>query len=127
MIPCLVVLVLANPEMLQDVLCAWDSAGAPEVTVLESTGLARINALFGCDDLPLFPSLRIFLEHRESMHNTIFSVLDSDALVDTLIAATQSVVGDLSQPGRGILFVVPLSRVVGYRPRQEADQQDGSV
>jgi nitrogen regulatory protein PII len=124
MMPCLVVLVLAKPEMLQDVLRAWDSAGAPGVTVLESTGLGRLDALFGRDDLPLFPSPRIFLEHRESVHNTIFSVLDSDSLVDTLIAATEKVVGDLSQPERGILFVVPLSRVVGYRPDREASQKD---
>ena len=125
MMPCLIVLVLARPEMLQDVLRAWNNAGAPEVTVLESTGLGRLSALFGRDDLPLFPSPSIFLEHRESVHNTIFSVLDSDALVDTLIAATQSVVGDLTQPGRGILFVVPLMRVVGYRLPPEAHQQDG--
>ena len=125
MMPCLIVLVLARPEMLQDVLRAWDSAGVAEITVIESTGLGRLNVLFGRDDLPLFPSPRIFLEHRESVHNTIFSVLDSDALVDTLVAATQSVVGDLSEPGRGILFVVPLTRVVGYRRPQEADQQDG--
>ena len=122
MMPCLVVLVLAKPEMLQDVLHAWDDAGAPGVTVLESTGLGRIDALLGRDDLPLFASPRIFLEHREAVHNTIFSVLESDSVVDTLIAATESVVGDLSEPERGILFVVPLSRVVGYRPDQKADQ-----
>jgi nitrogen regulatory protein PII len=118
--PCLVVLVLAKPEMLQDVLRAWDDAGVSGATVLESTGLGRLDALIGRDDVPLFPSPRIFLEHREAVHNTIFSVLDSDSLVDTLIAATQSVVGDLSEPDRGILFVAPLSRVVGkIRPSRD--------
>jgi hypothetical protein len=118
MTPCVVVLVLARPEALQDVLHAWERAGAPGVTALESTGLSRLNELFGRDDLPLFPSPRSLLETSEVVHYTLFSVLDSDALIDKLIAVTEEVVGDLSEPDRGILFAVPVTRVAGYRARQ---------
>jgi nitrogen regulatory protein PII len=114
--PCLVVLVLAQPEKLSDVLRAWQDAGAPEATVLESTGMGRVSEFFRRDDVPLFPSLRALDECRECVHNTIFCVLDSDDLGESLIAATQRVVGDLSQPNVGIMFVVPVARVVGYRP-----------
>ena len=77
---CLVVLVLAQPEMLTGVLQAWQDAGAPEATVLESTGLGRINALFGRDDLPLFPSFRSLSTCEECVHNTVFSVVDSEEM-----------------------------------------------
>lgn len=120
----LVVLVLARVEMLQDVLQAWQDAGAPDATVIESTGLARISRLFGRDDVPLFPSLADLSEGGQSVHHTIFSVVDSDSLIDSLINATQAVVGDLSQPDRGILFVLPVVRVVGYWARHQENQQD---
>jgi nitrogen regulatory protein PII len=115
----LVVLVLGKTEMLQDILRAWQDVGAAEATVLESTGLGRVSHLLGRDDVPLFPSLRALSEDREFIHNTIFSVVDSDAMVDRLIAATERVTGDLSQPNRGILFVMPVARVVGYRPNEQ--------
>lgn len=127
MIHYLVVLVLSHPEMLQGVLKAWQDAGAPGATVLESTGLGRVSRLLGQDDMPLFPSLRALSERPELTHNTIFSIVDGEAMVDKLIAATESVTGDLSKPNRGILFVVPLSRVVGYRPRQQEDQQGSAT
>ncbi|MBI5956839.1 MAG: hypothetical protein HY871_07535 [Chloroflexi bacterium] len=46
-------------------------------------------------------------------HNTLFSVVDDEAVIERTIAATQRIVGDLSQPNTGILFVLPVSRVVG--------------
>jgi nitrogen regulatory protein P-II 1 len=117
--PSLVVLVLAKPEKLPDVLQAWQDAEAPEATVLESTGLGRVSEFFGRDDVPLFPSLRALDECRECIHHTVFSVVEDDGMVDRLIAATEGVVGDLSQPNTGIMFVVPVARVIGYRPAQE--------
>ena len=116
----LVVLVLAQPGKLPEVLQAWQDSGVAEATVIESTGLGRVRQMFGRDDLPLFASLRALSEYGESAHNTVFSVVDNDALVDRLVAVTQSVVGDLSEPNRGILFVVPLARVIGYRLPQKA-------
>ncbi len=109
----LLVLVLDNAELLHDVLQAWEDAGVPGATVLESTGLRRVAAMFGRDDMPLVPSLRDLSERESDAHRTIFSVLDDEKIIDKAIAATERVVGDLSQPHTGILFVVPVTRVVG--------------
>ena len=109
----LLVLVLDNTELLRDVLQAWEDAGVPGATVLESTGLRRVTDMFGRDDLPLLPSLREITEKEHAAHRTIFSVIDDDAIVERAIAATERVTGDLSQPHTGILFVVPVVRVVG--------------
>lgn len=115
----LLVLVLDDETLLRDVLQAWEDAGAPGATVLESTGLRRVTDFFGRDDMPLFPSLRELAQKEHSMHRTIFTVLDAEALVEKVIAATERVVGDLSQPHTGILFVVPVARVVGGRMSQK--------
>jgi len=119
----LLVFVLDDEALLNDVLHAWEKAGAPGATVLESTGLRRVTDLFGRDDLPLLPSLRELAEKENCTHRTIFTVLDADALVDKVIAATESVVGDLSQPHTGILFVVPVVRVVGGQMSQKRAHQ----
>ena len=119
----LVVFVLDNPELLRDLLRAWEEAGVPGATVLESTGLRRVVTLLSRDDVPLLPSLRELTERAECAHRTLFCVIDDDAIVERLIAATERVVGNLSEPDTGILFVVPISRVVGgQRSRQPGGQ-----
>jgi hypothetical protein len=43
-----------------------------------------------------------------------FSAVEDD-LVDALITAANSVLGDLNEPNSGILFVLPIERTVGVR------------
>jgi hypothetical protein len=108
-----VVLVLDKPDLLHLVLQAWRDAGAGSATVLESMGSHKMIRLFCRDDMPLFPSLHNLAEDREHTNRTIFSFVDSDAVVERMIAATEGVVGDLSQSDTGILIVLPVARVVG--------------
>jgi nitrogen regulatory protein PII len=71
------------------------------------------------DDLPLMPSLMNLLKSREERHRTLFTVVDSEEKVDQLIEATQKIIGDLNNAHNGVLFVLPVSRVVGLRGGQE--------
>ncbi len=112
----LVVLVLDNPDQCPDVLRAWDETGVPGATILESTGLARMQKAIW-DDLPLVPSVRDLLGTRELHHRTIFTVVQDEKAVDCVIAATQEVIGDLNTHHTGILFVVPVVRVLGLERR----------
>lgn len=114
----LVLFVLDDVNLGPDVLDAWVAAGVSGITILESTGLARIQERGGLqDDLPLMPSLRALLHRREEHHRTLFSIVEGEAMVDKLIAATEAVVGELSRHNTGILFAWPLSHVVGV-PRR---------
>ncbi|MEZ4641781.1 MAG: hypothetical protein R3E31_03390 [Chloroflexota bacterium] len=61
------------------------------------------------------PSILNLMRTREEHHRTLFTVVDSDELVDKIIAATQSVIGDLNAPNKGVLFVLPVNRVIGVR------------
>ena len=69
------------------------------------------------DDIPLMPSLRDLLTSEELSYRTLFSVVPDEEAVDRVIAATEAVVGDLSLPNSGFLFVVPVSRAVGLQNR----------
>jgi len=110
----MVLLVLHNPDKLKDILEAWEKAGVPGVTVLHSTGIGRLRqhpSLW--DDLPLLPRLEDFYKHEELLGRTLFTVVRDELRVDEVIRVTQSVRGDLSRPGTGLLVVFPLMRVYG--------------
>jgi hypothetical protein len=110
----LVVFVLDDVNLGPDVLDAWVAAGVGGITILESTGLARIQEKEGLrDDIPLMPSLRSLLNRREEHHRTLFSIVEGEAMVEKVIAATEEVVGKLNTPNTGIMFAFPLTHVVG--------------
>lgn len=111
----MVLLVLDDINLCSSVLDAWEAAGASGVTILGSTGLGRVRKAALRDDLPLFPSLANLLRGHEEEHRTLFTVVENEALVDALIDATQEITGDLSEPEKGVLFVLPVSRAVGLR------------
>jgi len=49
-------------------------------------------------------------------HNrTVFSVVGDAETLDRVIAASERIVGDFGRPGTELLFVVPVSRVLGLR------------
>lgn len=108
----LLVCVVNNLEECPDILDAWEAAGAPGVTILESTGLGRVRSAVR-DDLPLLPSLRDIFASQESHHRTLFTVIEDEATLEKIIAATESIAGDFSRPHTGLLFVVPVTRVLG--------------
>ena len=112
----LVLFVLSNPEKLEDVLSAWEAAGASGATILASTGLGRLrrNSLL-CDDFPLIPSLEDLFRREETSSRTIFTLVEEEATVEKVIEATRQIVGDFSLPNTGILMVLPISRVVGLK------------
>ncbi|HEY63001.1 MAG TPA: hypothetical protein G4O02_00360 [Caldilineae bacterium] len=114
----LLVFVLDNLEQCPDVLKAWEAAGASGVTILESTGLGRLRRAVR-DDLPLLPSLRDLLASRELHHRTLFTVVEDEETLDRIIAATEQLIGDFSRQHTGLLFVVPVVRVIGMKKRQQ--------
>lgn len=109
----MILLILDDVNQCSSILEAWEAQGVGGVTILESTGLGRVRKLSIRDDIPLMPSLSRLLQNREERHRTLFSVVQDEAMVDKVIAATESVLGDLEQAHNGVLFVLPVSRVMG--------------
>jgi nitrogen regulatory protein PII len=117
----LVVLVLDDPDRCHDVLDAWEAAGAPGVTILDSYGLGRVRRAGIRDDVPIMPSLADLLRRQEDSHRTLFSVVEHQAQVVAIIQATEAVLGDLSRGHTGLLFTVPVSETRGLQKRRERD------
>lgn len=114
----LIVLVLDNPDRTREVLDAWEAAGAPGVTILDSSGLGRARRAGIRDDIPLIPSLGDLFRREEDRHRTLFSVVPDQARVEAIIRATQAVVGELDRDDTGLLFVLQLDQVVGLPKRR---------
>jgi nitrogen regulatory protein PII len=117
----LVVLVLDDPDRCRDLLDAWEAAGAPGVTILDSSGLGRVRRAGIRDDIPLMPSLSDLFRRQEDHHRTLFSVVKDQSQVEAIAQATQAVVGELDRGHTGLLFVVPVSQVYGLHKRRESD------
>ncbi len=105
----MVILVLDDVDKLEDVLVAWRKAGSGGVTILESTGAARLLARAGArDDMPMFPGLRNLLTRQEEHHRVLFTTLRSDVDIEAFFDATEAVVGDLERPHTGVIFALPV-------------------
>lgn len=111
----LVVFVLDNPDCCQDVLDAWEKAGAKGITILESTGIGRIRQAGMRDDMPLMPSLSDFLKSTETHNRTLFSVVEDLDTAHALVKSAQNIVGDLEKPNTGMLFIAPLVEFYGLK------------
>jgi len=109
----LILFVLDNPDKLEDLLNAWEETGTGGVTVLSSTGMHRLNAGVIRDDIPLIPGLDDFYKRVEDYHRTLFTIVKDEEMLNKIVDATQSVVGDLNKPNTGILVVLPTAQVYG--------------
>ena len=119
----MVLAIINELERCPDVLDAWEALEVPGITILNSTGLGTVKATNIRDDLPLMPSLSELFRSKETHHRTIFTVVDSEELVERLIVETQRVIGDLDQPHNGALFVLPVHRAVGLSGAKRRAQQ----
>ena len=104
----LVVFVLKKEELLGDVLTTFKEAGIEDATIIDSVGMEKVLAY----DVPLFAELRNMLKEAHLYTRTIFAVVE-DEIIDELIKLLEDVCGDLSQPGNGTFFVIPVEKIKG--------------
>ena len=114
----IILFVLQDGEKIQAILDAWEEAGISGATVLYSTGIGRIRESQALrEDIPIMPSLEDFYPSPSKLGHTLFTITDDESLVEKVIRATESVVGDLNEPNQGILVVMPTSQIYGMKKR----------
>ena len=119
----LVVLIVDDIDDCPAILDAWEAAGVLGITILASTGLGHMRRAGLRDDMPLMPSLQDLFESEEVHHRTLLSVVDSQELVDKMVAIAQQVIDNLEEPHTGFLFVVPVIQAYGLG-KHRTDRSD---
>src|SRR3989304_9892275 len=110
----LIIVFLHNPNLLEELMEAWDQEGVNGATILFSVGMGQFLEKLGLrDDIPLIPSLEDFYEASEKLSRTIFATVKEEALIDRIVDATQRVMGDLNMPETGMLLVMPVLKAYG--------------
>ncbi len=107
----MVMLILDDPERLDEVLEAWHKIGVSGVTIVETSSFFRrqgkkLGARY------LFGFSRV-VQQTEEGHYALLSVVPGEASVQECIEATESIVGNLDNPNTGILTAWPLPIVKG--------------
>ncbi|MGD2136489.1 MAG: hypothetical protein PVF27_10025, partial [Gemmatimonadales bacterium] len=86
-------------------------------TVVSSEGMAHL--IDG--DLPVLAGLQTVLAGGRPQNAMILSLVESPELLERAIHLVRDVTGGLEAPGAGVLFTVPVSRVVGLDRRGGGD------
>lgn len=126
----LVILITAQVENGMEVAQSWQETGAPGVTIVRTHGLFTLQkeAQRGTIELPrmigsMAGVLAHILDNLEERGQMLISVVDN-ALVDKLIDAASAILGDLSQPYNGVLFVLDVERAIGVRHHTEQQNKN---
>ncbi len=107
----MLIMVLDDSTRLNEVLQAWVDSGVKGVTIVESTGVNRV--LPRPTAGPMFAGFSQIFGSGRVGHNTLFAVIDELETAETAVAATEAILGDLTQPHSGIIFAVPVAKTWG--------------
>jgi len=102
----MVLLVLDDPELLDDVLQAWRSTGVIPLSVIESTGIHRRKKRV--------PMRYVFDEGVEMEgHFTLYGIALSAGAVEACLKATEAITGDLDLPSTGVFAAWEIQSLYG--------------
>jgi len=107
----LLILILNKVEKLEEVLEGFIEIGITGATIIDSVGMGHIIS----EDVPIFAGLRFMFAGAKPHNKIIFSAI-KDGKEKPAIDLLKRILGDLNQPGTGIVFTIPIDRVEGLKP-----------
>ena len=107
----LLILVLNKVEKLEEVLEGFIEIGITGATVIDSIGMGHILS----EEVPIFAGLRFMFAGNKPHNKTILSAI-RDEKEKPAIELLRKILGDINQPGTGIVFTIPIERVEGLKP-----------
>lgn len=113
----LLIAVINQEEKLDEILSGLVELGITGATIINSEGMGRVLS----HDIPIFAGLETLAARSRPQNQTLFSVIPTQEKVDEVIRLLQDVCGDLRAPATGIVFTIPVSRVVGLAPELGTD------
>lgn len=104
--------VLNQREYLSEVLYKMNQLGLRGATVIDSMGAKALSS--NVTKVPILSSIMQSLEGDIQYNNTIFSVIEREEQVTRVMNAIESLLGgDMKQPNKGIMFVLPVTHMRG--------------
>jgi nitrogen regulatory protein PII len=111
----LLVFILNKEELLAEVMTAFLEAGLNDATILDSVGMGR----FLTSEMPLFADFRDLLQGVKPRNKTIISVVQDESVLPYLEKLLNRICGELSAPGTGIFFTLPVDYCTGLIAPEE--------
>ena len=108
----LLINVIEQTEKLPEILEGFSKAGVRGTTILGSTGMGRVLMAAGAQLRDSEETAKA-LESLEPSNKTTLTVIANQQLLDAAVNVIKDCCGDLNQPGKGIIAVVPLHYVDG--------------
>ena len=107
----MLLMVLDDSARLREVLEAWKGAGVKGITIFESTGLHRVVPRHSPQ--PMFAGFSHMFGGGSASHHTLFAIIESLELAESVVEATEEILGDLTEPHTGIISALPVTKVWG--------------
>jgi len=117
----LLLVILNNISLLPDLLEVWREIGVPGTTILKSIGGHASRSWFSRVGLS---SINNLFEAKEVQTRTLIAVFDDEKLLAQAIAEAERVVGGFDKPNSGLIFVLPVSQVIGLTKTSPLAPQD---
>ena len=113
------VLILNKTEYLEDILNNLMEIGVSGATILDSQGMGSAILTGDFAGSNLFGSLKTAFDREHPYNKTIFTVIENEELLEKAMNTIKDVAGDLSKPGEGLMFTVPVIHVMGLSSKHE--------
>ena len=108
----LLVLVIDRGDKLDSILSGFIELGVTGATIIESQGMVR-ELTKESATTPVFAGLQDLIANSRPQSSTVFSVIETREKLDAAIQMIKDKCGDMTNPGTGILFTIPINRAVG--------------
>ncbi|NLC04273.1 MAG: hypothetical protein GX787_08360 [Tissierellia bacterium] len=106
-------IVLNEIEYLDEILDSFVEIGVRGATVLDSQGMGSVITNSGSGREPFFGAIRSFLDNSRPYNKTIFTVIEDEELLLKAVHTVKGIVGDITKPGVGMMFTLPVGNVYG--------------
>lgn len=113
-------LVLNKTEYLDDILDAFVDIGITGATIIDSQGMGSAMTDVNSTEEPFFGVLKNMLEDSRPYNKTIFTVIKDDELLKKAVNKVKEIVGDIYEPGVGIMFTVPVGNTYGFSSKNDS-------
>ena len=108
MVPELLVCIVKDHHQVEEILTGFLELGVKGATVVDARGMGQILNT----DIPIFAGFKALFPGGTSGTYVILSVVEHD-LIDDAIRLSDEICENLNKAGAGILFTIPVGRVIG--------------